>query len=117
MLRKAFVMEVNAGAEEEYARRHNPVWPELERVLRAHGVHSYSIFIDTKTRLLFAYAEIEDESRWDSIASTLECQHWWRYMQDVTVSSVQGVPVTRDLTEVFHLELGPTCQRQRARLR
>lgn len=30
MIRKAFVMQVNPDAHEEYARRHNPIWPELE---------------------------------------------------------------------------------------
>ncbi|WP_139781734.1 L-rhamnose mutarotase, partial [Salmonella enterica] len=34
MIRKAFVMQVNAGAHEEYQRRHNPIWPELEAVLK-----------------------------------------------------------------------------------
>jgi L-rhamnose mutarotase len=31
--RQAFVMSVNPGAEEEYEKRHNPIWPELEMVL------------------------------------------------------------------------------------
>jgi L-rhamnose mutarotase len=26
--RKAFVMSVNPGAEQEYEKRHNPIWPE-----------------------------------------------------------------------------------------
>ena len=33
MIRKAFVMSVNAGCEEEYEHRHRPIWPELEAVL------------------------------------------------------------------------------------
>ena len=36
-IRKAFVMSVNAGAEAEYEMRHNPIWPELEKVLKDHG--------------------------------------------------------------------------------
>ncbi|ESC03184.1 L-rhamnose 1-epimerase, partial [Salmonella enterica subsp. enterica serovar Kentucky str. 0253] len=34
MIRKAFVMQVNADAHEEYQRRHNPIWPELEAVIK-----------------------------------------------------------------------------------
>ena len=34
MKRKAFVMSVNAGMEEEYERRHSPIWPELESMLK-----------------------------------------------------------------------------------
>lgn len=46
MIRKAFVMQVNPDAHEEYARRHNPIWPELEAVLKAHGAHHYAIYLD-----------------------------------------------------------------------
>jgi len=38
MTRRAFVMQVNPGQQEEYRRRHNPIWPELEQVLKEHGV-------------------------------------------------------------------------------
>ena len=64
MIRKAFVMSVHAGQEAEYERRHRPIWPELEKVLKDHGVHNYSIFLHAETRQLFAYAEIEDEAHW-----------------------------------------------------
>ena len=46
MIRKAFVMSVHAGREAEYARRHQPIWQELADVLKAHGVRTYSIFLD-----------------------------------------------------------------------
>jgi L-rhamnose mutarotase len=47
---KAFVMSVNAGPAEEYEKRHNPIWPELEPVLKDHGVSNYSIFLHPETR-------------------------------------------------------------------
>lgn len=40
MIRKAFVMQVNPDAHEEYQRRHNPIWPELEAVLKSHGAQT-----------------------------------------------------------------------------
>ena len=104
MIRKAFVMSVNAGQEKEYERRHSPIWPELEDVLRAHGVHNYSIFLHPQTRQLFAYAEIEDEARWDAIAKTPICQKWWQHMGDVMPSNPDNSPVATGLTEVFHLK-------------
>jgi L-rhamnose mutarotase len=103
MIRKAFVMTVNAGQEAEYAHRHQPIWPELEQVLKAHGVHNYSIFLLKETRQLFAYAEIEDEARWAAIAATPVCQRWWRHMGDVMPSNADHSPVATDLSEVFHL--------------
>ena len=67
MIRKAFVMTVHPGCEAEYEKRHRPIWPELEATLRAHGVRRYSIFLEPRTRQLFAYAEVEDEARWLAI--------------------------------------------------
>jgi L-rhamnose mutarotase len=104
MIRKAFVMSVNPGSEEEYERRHRSIWKELEEVLQSHGVHSYSIFLQPETRQLFAYAEIEDEARWDAIARTDVCQKWWTFMQDLMPVNPDRSPQSTPLREVFHLE-------------
>lgn len=103
MIRKAFVMSVNAGSEAEYARRHQPIWDELAAVLKAHGVHNYSIHLHPETRQLFAYAEIESEERWQAIANTEVCRRWWKHMGDVMPSNPDNSPVARSLQEVFYL--------------
>jgi len=54
-------MKLKPGCREEYERRHKPIWPELQKVLKEHGVHNYSIFLERDTNRLFAYAEIESE--------------------------------------------------------
>jgi L-rhamnose mutarotase len=105
MIRKAFVMSVNPGREQEYQRRHGPIWPELEQTLKAHGVHNYSIFLHPQTRQLFAYVEIEDEARWDAIAQTPVCREWWAYMRDVMPANPDHSPQSLELKEVFHLDL------------
>jgi L-rhamnose mutarotase len=104
MIRKAFVMSVNAGSEEEYERRHRPIWKELEEVLKQHGAHNYSIFLHAGTRQLFGYVEIEDEGRWAAIAQTPICQKWWVHMGDVMPSNADHSPVATELREVFHLD-------------
>jgi L-rhamnose mutarotase len=104
MIRKAFRMSVNAGQEDEYERRHTPIWQELADALLAHGVISYSIFLDPETRDLFAYAEIESEERWNAIAATPVCRRWWRYMREIMPAAPDDSPISSDLREVFHLE-------------
>jgi L-rhamnose mutarotase len=104
MLRKAFRMKVNAGAAEEYERRHRPIWPELEEVLLDHGVRSYSIFLDPDTHDLFGYVEVEDEERWAGIARTDVCQRWWRHMRNIMPANADASPVSQNLREVFHIE-------------
>lgn len=103
MIRKAFKMSVNPNQHAEYARRHNPIWPELEQTLRAHGVSTYSIFLDEQTSELFAYVEFESEERWKQIASTEACQRWWQHMREIMPSNPDNSPVSREIKEVFHL--------------
>ena len=104
MIRKAFRMAVHPGHEAEYERRHRPIWAELAAVLKSHGVHDYSIFLDPADGSLFGYVEIEDEARWAAIASTPECRRWWKYMREVMPANADDSPVSRELREVFHLD-------------
>jgi L-rhamnose mutarotase len=99
-------MAVHPGHEAEYERRHQPIWAELERTLLAHGVRTYSIFLDPDTRDLFAYVEVEDEARWAAIAGTDVCRRWWRYMREVMPANADDSPVARELRDVFHIEAG-----------
>ena len=103
MIRKAFVMSINAGQEAEYEKRHRPIWPELEAVLKKLGVHNYSLFLHPQTRQLFGYVEIEDEARWAAIANTPECRRWWKHMGGVMPANPDNSPFAVDLREVFHL--------------
>ena len=104
MIRKAFVMQLNKGCRDEYERRHNPIWPELQKVLRAHGSRNYSIFLDPASGRLFGYVEIEDEKRWQAVAGTAICQKWWAHMRDLMSANPDNSPVTIELQEVFHLD-------------
>jgi L-rhamnose mutarotase len=106
MLRKAFRMAVHPGYEAEYERRHSPIWKELEALLFAHGVRTYSIFMDPESRELFGYVEIEDETQWRAIAQTEVCRRWWRYMRDIMPSNSDDSPVSKELREVFHIAAG-----------
>ena len=106
VVRKAFRMAVHPGQEAEYERRHRPIWEELERTLIAHGVRTYSIFLDPETRDLFGYVEVEDEGRWAAVAETDVCRRWWRYMREVMPANADDSPVARELRDVFHIEAG-----------
>jgi L-rhamnose mutarotase len=105
MIRKSFLMTLKPGCEVEYERRHNPIWPELEAVLKDHGVSNYSIFLDrNNNRQLFAYAEIESEERWQLIAHTDVCRRWWSHMKDLMLTNEDNSPQAAELEEVFHLQ-------------
>ena len=104
MIRHAFRMSVDPGREEEYIRRHQPIWRDLEDTLLAHGIGTYSIFLDPETNDLFAYVEFESEELWAAVAATEVCQRWWKHMRDVMAVNADHSPRSRPLTEVFHIQ-------------
>ena len=103
MIRKAHIFQLHEGALDEYQRAHNPIWPELQAILKAHGAHNYSIWLHEATNQLFAYVEIEDEARWAAVAQTEVCQKWWRAMKPLMQTNPDNSPVALDLVEVFYL--------------
>ena len=48
MSQKGFLMYLKAGAENEYKKRHEKLWPELESLLKSYGISNYSIFLGKK---------------------------------------------------------------------
>ncbi len=104
MVRKAFLMKLKPGMQEEYERRHNPVWPEMAQLLKTHGVGNYSIYLDRQTDNLFAYVELESEQLWEEIARTEVCRRWWEHMEELMLTNDDASPVSIPLTEVFHLD-------------
>lgn len=104
MKRKAFVMTLKPGCQQAYQQRHNPIWPELQEILKDHGVRNYSIFLDRDQDRLFAYVEVESESLWQQIAQTPACRKWWAYMKEILQTNPDDSPVAIALDEVFHLD-------------
>ncbi|MGP1990488.1 L-rhamnose mutarotase [Zobellia laminariae] len=103
MIRKAFKMKLYPYNIEEYTRRHNPIWPELEQLLKEYGVHNYNIFLDSETHFLFGYAEVESEEKWNAIGDTEICKKWWKHMAGLMETNADDSPVSIDLKPVFYM--------------
>lgn len=104
MIRKAFKMFLNPGMAEEYEKRHNALWPEMQDMIHAHGGRNYSIYLDQETNVLYGYLEIEDVALWSKSADTPINRKWWDYMADIMKTNGDNSPVCIDLTPVFHLD-------------
>jgi L-rhamnose mutarotase len=104
MFRKAFVMLVDPDQHEEYKRRHDEIWPELEAVFRAHGLRRQTIYLHDETHQLFAYTEFESEEQYNALAQTPEMQCWWAYMADVMSTNPDNSPKSILLPEVYHYQ-------------
>ncbi|WP_256442900.1 L-rhamnose mutarotase [Amphibacillus sp. MSJ-3] len=103
-MRKAFKMSVHKDQHDEYYKRHQELWPEMEILLKQHGVIKYGIFLDEKTSILFAYLEVEDEKEWAKVSETEINQRWWDYMAPIMDVNPDNSPISIDLTEMFYLE-------------
>ncbi|PAD46568.1 L-rhamnose mutarotase [Shouchella clausii] len=103
MIRKATVMKVYKDKYDDYKQRHDKLWPEMAEMLKALGVHHYSIFLLEETGQLFAYLLVEDEASFSEVAKTEICQKWWAYMAPLMETNDDLSPVSHDLKEVFYL--------------
>ena len=103
MKRIAFKMQLNKGAEVEYKKRHDELWPELQQLLRSTGISDYSIFLDETTNSLFGLLKIEDAQLLDDLPANPLMQKWWLFMKDIMESNPDNSPVSIPLKEVFHL--------------
>ncbi len=106
MIRKAFMIRAKPGMAMEYQRRHNPIWPDLKKVLKAHGIHNYSIFLQEDSGALFGYMEVENEEIFHKIGESEVARQWWKYMTEVLVCESDESPKAKEvmLKEVFHLD-------------
>ena len=103
MQRVAFKMKLFKGCEEEYKRRHETLWPELETLLKQAGIMDYSIFLDEETNVLFGYLTIEDAKQLDDLPNHPVMKKWWAYMKDIMETNEDNSPVNIPLKEVFYL--------------
>lgn len=97
-------MKLKPGAATEYKKRHDDLWPELQRALRAAGVSGYTIFFDEETNSLFATQELADVKSADSLRHLPIMRKWWDYMAPLMEVHADNSPVAIPLAEVFHLD-------------
>ncbi|MES1219233.1 MAG: L-rhamnose mutarotase [Bacteroidota bacterium] len=103
MARIAFKMKLHQGFEEEYQKRHDELWPELNQLLKKSGISEYSIFLDKETNILFGVMNAESQAALDKLPSEPLMKKWWAYMKDIMESNADNSPVSTALKEVFYL--------------
>jgi len=104
MQRHAFKMKLKPGMTAEYKKRHDEIWPELQKELRAAGVSDYSIFFDEETLTLFAVQKLSEGNSTSQLPDSAIVKKWWKYMAPLMEVHLDNSPVTKPLAEVFHLE-------------
>ncbi|GAC1527297.1 MAG: L-rhamnose mutarotase [Sediminibacterium sp.] len=103
MERIAFKMKLHKGFEEEYKRRHDALWPELQQLIKETGISEYSIFLERETGNLFGVLKTENAQKMNTLAAHPVMKRWWAYMKDIMESNPDDSPVSITLKEVFYL--------------
>lgn len=103
MEKYAFKMRLNPGAKDEYARRHDAIWPELVALLKEAGISDYSIHLDEETNVLFGVLRRADGRAMDELRAHPVMRRWWAHMADLMETHPDGEPVAAPLALVFHM--------------
>ena len=104
MQKYGFKMQLNAGCEAEYHKRHDQIWPELVDLLHDAGVSDYAIFLDPETLILFGVLTRTDDHSMDDLPHHPVMQKWWAHMADIMQSHPNHEPVAKPLVELFYMK-------------
>jgi len=103
MDRIAFKMKLLKGKQDEYKKRHDDLWPDLQQLLKETGISEYSIFLEEETDTLFGVLKAEDTLKLDELPHHPVMKRWWAYMADIMESNPDNSPVSIPLKEVFYM--------------
>lgn len=104
MITHAFTMQLKPGFEEEYKRRHDAIWPELQELLAESGIEEYYIYLHEQTGTLFAFQKLMAGHTTASLPDHPVVKKWWNYMADIMNTHPDHSPVENRLKEVFRLD-------------
>lgn len=104
-MRNGFLLKLRPGCSGEYRARHADIRPEMLRALRNAGVADYTIWLDSRSGLLFAQRRIDTPERLGSLRHDPAFRRWQEHMADLLEQEPDGSgPISIPLKEVFHME-------------
>jgi L-rhamnose mutarotase len=106
MQRACFRLRVKPERAQEYARRHQAVWPEMQEALRATGWRNYSLFLADDGSLI-GYLECDDFEEAVRAMSLTEVNARWQaqmapFFEEMDASTPDQS--MRPLAEIFHID-------------
>ena len=77
------------GTQEEYKRRHDEIWPEMQALIRNSGIKNYSIW--NLGEKLIEYYECDDAEKASKIIHMSDVKKRWdEYMSDILILNEDG---------------------------
>lgn len=103
-MRLCFTFELYEGAEDEYKKRHDEIWPELVAAIKEAGFFNYSLF--RRGTQVVAYAEIEPdlETAMTKLGQSEYNAKWAKWFEELIVNLTDARGNLMTFTEVWHLD-------------
>jgi L-rhamnose mutarotase len=107
MKRYGMMLRLKPGAEEQYRRYHQAVWPEVLRMIADCNIRNYSIYL--KDGFLFGYFEYHGmnyAADMQKMAADPRTQEWWAIMMPLQepLSTRKEGEWWAEMDEVFHAD-------------
>jgi L-rhamnose mutarotase len=104
MERVCFTFDLYPGAEEEYKRRHDEIWPELVEAIEQAGIRNYTLF--RRGTQVIAYAECHPDvaTAFGKVGATDVNRRWAEWFGDLIVSLTDEGGNLFLADEVWHLD-------------
>lgn len=105
-MRVGFILKVKPHMIDEYKRRHQNVWPDMQQALRETGWRNYSLFL-REDGMLFGYLETPDFDAARAGMAVREVNARWQAQMGEFFEQLEGQRPDEGmlpLEEVFHLD-------------
>lgn len=104
MERVCFTFEIYEGKEEEYKRRHDEIWPELVRDIKAAGFENYSLFRRGTSVVGYFEANPDAATAAKRMASSEASVRWANIFNEIIVNLNDSHGNLMSMAEVWHLD-------------
>ena len=98
MVSQGLALRLRPGAYDEYKRRHDELWPEMDQMLRRLGL---SMVIYRRDDVLFVHQTAPSQESFDGAAADPITPKWNEYMKEVLETDAQGDLIFEELPLAF----------------
>ena len=84
-------LEIRAGAEDEYRKRHDEIWPEMVDAIKASGINELRIFRHDLQISIYAVCEPDADRAFARLCETDVNTRWNQHMADVLVDRAAAI--------------------------
>jgi L-rhamnose mutarotase len=104
MERLCFTFELHEGAEAEYQRRHDEIWPELVEVIQASGLRNYTLFRRGTQVIAYVEAHPDVATAFALVGASEHNARWSAWFEDIIVNLTDARGQLLACKEVWHLD-------------